>query len=121
MPKAPKRISQKDIFRINNKTSRESTQSIQYGQHSSHLLSLPSESLTHITSFLDPASLISLEETSRKLFEHVNDDNTWRRAFVCQFLGVSPENALNEVRALTFRLTEKTWRREFVRRHIIRG
>jgi F-box-like len=121
MHKAPNSTSQKDLLRIINKTSRKSTQPSQYGQHPSYLLLLPSESLTHITSFLDPGSLISLEETNRKLYRHVHDDNTWRRAFVYQFLGVSPENAVNEVNALTFRLTEKTWRREFLRRHAIRG
>ncbi|KAI9509900.1 hypothetical protein F5148DRAFT_977577 [Russula earlei] len=81
----------------------------------------PAESLTHITSFLDPVSLCSLAQANRKLYEHVSDDNTWRRAFISQFLGVSPEDALNEAKALTFRLTEKTWKIEFVRRHIIRG
>jgi F-box-like len=121
MHKAPNRSSKKDILRKINKTPREFTQSSQYGQHSSHLLLLPSESLTHITSFLDPKSLISLQRTSRKLYQHVQDDNTWRRAFLCQFLGVSPENDVNQVKALTFRLTEKTWRREFLRRHAIRG
>ncbi|KAH9964874.1 hypothetical protein BC827DRAFT_1185706 [Russula dissimulans] len=121
MPKGPKRTFQKDISRINNRTSRQSAQSAQHGQYSSPLLLLPAESLTHITSFLDPVSLCSLAQTNRKLYEHVSDDNTWRRAFVCQFLGVSPENALNDARPLTFRLTQKTWRSEFVRRHIIRG
>lgn len=120
MRKGPKRASQKDILRATNSILRQSTQSIQHGQHSSPLYLLPSESLTHITSFLDPVSLYSLAQTSWKLYEHVGDDNTWRRAFFCQFLGVLPENALKGVKALTFRLTQKTWRQEFVHRHIIR-
>ena len=119
MLKGLKRASQKDISRATDISS-QSTQSTQYGQHSSPLYLLPAESLTHITSFLDPVSLRSLAQTGRKLYEHVSDDNTWRRAFFCQFLGVLPENALKGVKALTFRLTQKTWRQEFVHRHIIR-
>jgi hypothetical protein len=120
MRKGVKRISQKDSSRITNRTQRQPIQPAQHGQHTPPLLRLPSESLTNITSFLDPVSLFSLAQTSRKLYEHVNDDNTWRRAFVCQFLGVSPEDALNETRPLTFRSTQKTWRHEFVRRHAIK-
>jgi len=120
MRKGVKIISQKDSSRITNRTQHQSIQSAQHGQNTPPLLCLPSESLTNITSFLDPVSLCSLARTSRKLYEHVSDDNTWHRAFVCQFLGVSPEDALNETRPLTFRSTQKTWRHEFVRRHTIR-
>ena len=120
MRKGVKRISQKDSSRITNRTQRQPIQPAQHGQHTPPLLRLPSESLTNITSFLDPESLFSLAQTSRELYEHVNDDNTWCRAFVCQFLGVSPEDALNETRPLTFRSTQKTWRHEFVRRHAIK-
>ena len=120
MRKGVKRISQKDSSRITNRTQRQSIRSAQHGQHTPPLLRLPSKSLTKITSFLDPVSLGSLARTSRKLYEHVSDDNTWRLAFVCQFLGVSPEDALNETKPLTFRSTQKTWRHEFVRRHAIR-
>lgn len=120
MRKSLKRASQKDISRAAKNISRQSTHSTQHGQHSSPLYLLPAESLTHITSFLDPVSLHSLAQTSRKLYEHVSDDNTWRRAFFCQFLGVSPENALKGVKALTYRLTQRTWKREFVHRHTMR-
>src|SRR5579863_9308348 len=121
MRKGPKGSFQKDISRITNSTLRQSRTSTQHGQQTPLLLCLPSESLTNITSFLDPVSLCSLARTSRKLYEHVNDDNTWRRAFICQFLGILPEEDLNEVRALTFRSTQRTWRHEFGRRHMVRG
>jgi len=121
MRKGLKRLSQKDISRATKSISRQSTHFTQHGQqHSSLLYLLPAESLTHITSFLDPVSLRSLAQTSRKLYEHVGDDNTWRRAFFCQFLGVSPENALKGVKVLTYRLTQRTWKQEFVHRHTMR-
>jgi hypothetical protein len=121
MRKGPKRSFHKDISRITNSTLRQTRETTQHGLHTPLLLCLPSESLTYITSFLDPVSLCSLAQTSRKLYQHVGDDNTWRRAFVCQVLGILPEEDLNEVRPLTFRSTQKTWRHEFERRHIIRG
>ena len=121
MRKGPKRSFHKDTSRITNSTLRQPRESTQHGQHTPLLLCLPSESLTNIPSFLDPISLCSLAQTNRKLYEHVSDDNTWKRAFVCQFLGILPEEDLNETRALTFRSTQKTWRHEFGRRHIIRG
>ncbi|KAF8266086.1 hypothetical protein EI94DRAFT_1733990, partial [Lactarius quietus] len=115
----PKSISQKDNTRISS-ASRTFTTTLQYGRLSSPLLSLPSESLTHITSFLDPLSLHSLSLTCQKFYEHVSDDNTWHRAFVCQIFGVAPESALTDCRPLTFRSTGKTWKGEFVRRDIVR-
>ncbi|THH18239.1 hypothetical protein EW146_g2713 [Bondarzewia mesenterica] len=80
------------------------------------LLSLPSESLTHITSFLDSDSLLSLGRVNKRLYEHIKDDNTWHRAFVCQFLGIEPESDLDNVKCLTLRKSEATWKREFISR-----
>ena len=87
------------------------------------LLRIPSESLTHITSFLDPASLLALARVNKQLYDHVNEDNTWRRAFVCQFLGISPESDLRDDKARKLsmlRRQETTWKREFVRRYNLR-
>ncbi|KAG1761301.1 hypothetical protein EDD22DRAFT_897373 [Suillus occidentalis] len=84
------------------------------------LLDIPAESLTHITSFLSPPSLLALSRTNRRLNEHINDDNTWYRAFVNHFLGIGPENDLENERILLLRKSERTWRKEFVMRHNLR-
>ena len=92
------------------------------------LLDLPSESLTHVTSFLDPHSLLALGQTNRKLHEHIEDENTWRRAYVYQFLGIPPEGDIygssspdgTPGRALMLRREESSWRREFVHRWNLR-
>jgi hypothetical protein len=86
-----------------------------------HLVSvLPSESITHITSFLDPSSLFALSRVNKELYEHVKNDNTWHRAFLCQFLGIGPETDLNDsnvkARSLMLRRMETTWRQEFLAR-----
>ena len=97
------------------------TRSLSHG--ASILLRFPSESLTHITSFLDPDALLALSATNKQLHAHVKDDNTWRRAYVYQFLGISPESDLrdnDERKSLMLRREESTWRREFVLRHNLR-
>ncbi|KAH8986593.1 hypothetical protein EDB92DRAFT_1949077 [Lactarius akahatsu] len=119
MRKGPKSISQKDNS-IPSAAYREFTQTVQHGRLSSPFLLLPSETLTHITSFLDLSSLLFFSQTCLKFYEHICDDNTWHRAFVCQFFGIPPESALNDFRPLTFRSTGRTWRHEFTRRNIIR-
>lgn len=89
----------------------------------SMLLRFPSESLTHITAFLDPDALFALSGTNRQLHAHVKDDNTWRRAYVYQFLRISPESDLRDDedrKTLMLRREETTWRREFVLRHNLR-
>lgn len=82
------------------------------------LLSVPGESLTHITSYLDVPSLLNLSRVNKSLHEHVNNDSTWYRALLCQFLGISPETDLQGVQTLSLRRTESTWKKEFVYRHI---
>ncbi|KAH9068100.1 hypothetical protein EDB83DRAFT_2379660 [Lactarius deliciosus] len=119
MRKGPKSISQKDNS-IPSAAYRDFTPTVQHGRLSSPFLLLPSETLTHITSFLDPSSLLFFSQTCLKFYEHICDDNTWHRAFVCQFFGIPPESALNDFRPLTFRSTGRTWRHEFSRRNIIR-
>ncbi|KAI0920221.1 hypothetical protein AcV5_010021 [Taiwanofungus camphoratus] len=87
------------------------------------LLRIPSESLTHITSFLDPPALFALSRANRQLYDHVKDDNTWRRAYAHQSLGISPESDFrdnNDDRALMLRREETTWRKEFVFRYNLR-
>lgn len=84
------------------------------------LLAFPSESLTHITCFLDPPSLLSLARTNKHLNQHVGDDNTWHRAFVYQFLGIAPEGDLHNANTLMLRRGESSWRKEFVFRYNLR-
>ncbi|KAG0699623.1 hypothetical protein DFH29DRAFT_936054 [Suillus ampliporus] len=87
---------------------------------STSLLDIPTESLTHITSFLFPPSLLALSRTNRRLNEHINDDNTWYRAFINQFLEIGPESDLENERILLLRKSESTWRKEFIMRHNLR-
>ena len=94
----------------------------------SAILGLPAESLTHITSYLDPTALFVLSGVNRGLHQHVEDDNTWRRAYVYQFLGISPEGDIHDAgspsgvpdKTLMLRREESSWQREFVSRWNIR-
>ncbi|CDO69933.1 hypothetical protein BN946_scf184836.g7 [Trametes cinnabarina] len=84
---------------------------------------MPSESLTHITSFLDPPDLLALARTCKQLHAHVADDNTWRRAYVYQYLGITPESDLRDDagdKTLMLRRKETSWRKEFVMRYNLR-
>lgn len=94
----------------------------------SPLQCIPSESLTHITTFLNPSSLLALARTNKYLHDHVNQENTWRRAFVYQFLGISPEADLadspsgdgignGKARLGMLRRQESSWKREFIVRY----
>ena len=82
------------------------------------LLSLPPESLTHITSFLDPASLFALGKGNKKLYDHIKDDNTWRSAFLHHFLGLGSDRGTISDSSLfaLLRRTEDTWKKEYVSR-----
>ena len=82
------------------------------------LLDVPGESLTHITSYLDVPALLNLSRVNKSMHEHVNNDSTWYRALLCQFLGVSPESDPRGVQSLILRRTESTWKKELVHRHI---
>jgi hypothetical protein len=85
------------------------------------LLAIPSESLTHITAFLDPPSLLALARVCKVLYQHVQNDSVWHRAFICQFLGVSPETDLQspfvQARSRLLRRSHKAWRGEFISRY----
>ncbi|KAH0834157.1 WD40-repeat-containing domain protein [Lanmaoa asiatica] len=97
-----------------HKSSHTSPHNHQHGSPS--LLHLPQESLTHITSYLPPPSLLALARTCRHLCEHIDDDNTWLRALLTQFFGISPERELENERILLLKRTEHTWRKEFILR-----
>ncbi|KIJ13712.1 hypothetical protein PAXINDRAFT_181240 [Paxillus involutus ATCC 200175] len=57
---------------------------------------------------------------STSLYEHVKDDNTWLRAFLNQFLSISPERELENEKILPLRRMENTWRKEFILRYSFR-
>lgn len=78
------------------------------------LLDVPVETLTGISSYLDPPSLFSLAKVNKHLNHHVRDDNTWRRAFALQFLGIGPEGNLDDEKILLLRRSERSWRQELI-------
>ncbi|KAF9007023.1 hypothetical protein BDQ17DRAFT_1351263 [Cyathus striatus] len=90
----------------------------QEGQYSL-LLEQPTEVLTGITAHLTPPALLALGQVCRTLSNHVKDDNTWHRAFVCQFLGIGFEVELraDDPRALMMRREFRSWREECVARY----
>jgi hypothetical protein len=92
----------------------------QLHQPFSLLLALPAESLTPVTAFLDPVTLLSLAQANRRLSEHIKDDATWRRAFLCQFLGIRPEDDLQGEKSLLVRRSEPSWRKELIVRWKLR-
>ncbi|KAF9265067.1 hypothetical protein L218DRAFT_1076054 [Marasmius fiardii PR-910] len=77
---------------------------------------LAKENLTHVTSYLDPASLLSLSAVNKLFNEHVRDDHTWRRAFLLNFLGIKPEADLDSSTGLLLRRSESSWAKEYVAR-----
>jgi hypothetical protein len=85
------------------------------------LLDVPSETLTGITSYLDPPSLLSLGRVNGHLHEHVKNDNTWHRAFVCQYLGIGPESDVHDnAKGLMLRRFENSWKNELTVRYNLR-
>ncbi|KAF8608613.1 hypothetical protein BDV93DRAFT_518696 [Ceratobasidium sp. AG-I] len=93
----------------------------QHGSPNSRLLQLPSELLTHLTAYLDPVALAVLASVCRTLAAHVGQDNTWRCAFLCHFLGVSPDpdSSLSHPKLVVLRRGESSWRAEFQKRWIM--
>ncbi|KAF7376465.1 hypothetical protein MSAN_00062100 [Mycena sanguinolenta] len=87
------------------------------------LLLLPDETLTHITSNLDPKTLLSLAQVNSRLSDHIRDDHTWHRAFVYQLLGISPETDLHDAQRRDLLLRRAhlgSWRQEFIRYFALR-
>ena len=138
MLNSPSELYSSDTSDLTLRTYTAQARSHQHGSHLKHLhpapvgtgagitgpgplLAIPSESLTHITSYLDAKSLFILGLTNRSLHEHVTDDNTWRAAFLLQFLGKRPESTDVEGSAPLLRRTEDTWKKEFVfRQNLLR-
>lgn len=94
-------------------------QPIKQSQHGTSniciLHGLPVETLTAVTSHLDPDSLDSLSLVNKRLHQHIKDETIWYRAFANHFLDVHPEDdLLNPEKRLLLRRTESSWRREYV-------
>ena len=117
---------------INHTQSQRSNSKLAQKYHTQHgiqhyrnirfpiLVEIPVETLTGITSYLDPSSLLAVAQVNKHLNQHVMDDNTWRRAFVCQFMAIDPETDVNEGNPLLLRRTESSWRNEFIVRYRFR-
>ncbi|KAJ7217706.1 WD40-repeat-containing domain protein [Mycena pura] len=96
-------------------SNNKSSDSTSHSQHGLLLLHIPLESLTHITSNLDPKSLLALAQVNLRLSDHIRDDHTWHRAFVCQYLGMGPETDLHDAKFLLLRRSHVgSWRQEFI-------
>ncbi|KAF9528811.1 hypothetical protein CPB83DRAFT_299653 [Crepidotus variabilis] len=110
----------------NSNFSKKSQHGIQHHNHDSLLIrrpilvDVPAETLTSITAHLDPPTLLILGGVNKYLNHHIKDDNTWRRAFANQFLGIGPESDLIDEKMLLFRRTERSWRHEFILRFRLR-
>ncbi|KAF7759621.1 hypothetical protein Agabi119p4_11316 [Agaricus bisporus var. burnettii] len=120
----PTQISQKDFH---HPQFVESTliSDIQHGPQRDVLrliLDIPAEVLTGVTSHLDPPSLLSLSVVNKRLYDHVNDDGTWHRAFAQQLLGIGFQNDLHDChKRLLLRREAKTWKQEFIARfHLLK-
>ncbi|KAJ7723532.1 hypothetical protein B0H16DRAFT_1598368 [Mycena metata] len=99
----------------NQFSSNKSTDSSTHIQHGLLLLHIPPESLTHVTSHLDPQSLLNLGQVNARLSDHIKDDHTWHRAFVYQLLRISPETDLDNAKSLLLRRSYLgSWRQEFI-------
>ncbi|KAG5637445.1 hypothetical protein H0H81_004554 [Sphagnurus paluster] len=120
MPNSPSHTSNTSLYLKPTKFNQNKSK--QHGAPDNRiLLDVPSETLTGITSYLDPPSLIALAQVHRRLNWHVKDDITWRRAFLCQILNIGPEGDIhNDTKSLMLRRSEKTWRNEFIVRHEMR-
>ncbi|KAJ3982435.1 hypothetical protein F5890DRAFT_1529838 [Lentinula detonsa] len=99
---------------INSTIYKDLTSSHESSKQHGLLCSIPTENLTHITAYFDPPSLFALSLVNRVLYEHVNEDHTWHRAFLLKFFGILPESDIQSEKTLVLRRTESSWRREYV-------
>ncbi|KAF9444388.1 WD40 repeat-like protein [Macrolepiota fuliginosa MF-IS2] len=124
MPGRPHKVTQKDSQDQELTAQSTPTTETQHGnQHQPLcLLDIPAEILAGITSYLDPPSLQNLGLVNKSLSDHVNDDGTWHRAFVQQFLGIDFQSELYDCqKRLLLRREAKSWKQEFITRfHLCR-
>ncbi|KAH7339685.1 hypothetical protein B0J17DRAFT_656304 [Rhizoctonia solani] len=116
----PVKASKSPQKQIHNKKKTE-IDLLPTAQHGSHLLQLPSELLTHLTAYLDPIALTTLASVCRLFYSHINHDSTWRSAFLCHFLGISPnpDFVIENARLVLLRRKESSWRTEFQKHWVL--
>lgn len=79
------------------------------------LIDVPVEILNKITANLDPRALLAVSLVRKSLHEHVQDDNTWRHAFLAQYLSLSPEDHVEDSsKYLMLRRTHPSWKLEYI-------
>ena len=81
------------------------------------LHALPFETLTNVTAWLDPPSLLVLGLVDKYLKRYVDNDNVWQVAFLAHFLDVAPEEGTTDARMLLLRRVENSWKREYISRY----
>jgi hypothetical protein len=81
------------------------------------LHALPFETLTNVTAWLDPPSLLALGLVDKYLKRYVDNDNIWQAAFLAHFLDVAPEEGTTNARMLLLRRVENSWKREYISRY----
>jgi len=81
------------------------------------LHALPFETLTNVTAWLDPLSLLALGLVDKYLKRYVDNDSTWKTAFLVHFLDVAPEEWTINARMLLLRRIENSWKREYISRY----
>ena len=81
------------------------------------LHALPCETLTNVTAWLDPPSLLALGLVDKYLKRIVDSDSIWHTAFLAHFLHVAPEEWSMNGRMLLLRRVENSWKREYISRY----
>ena len=81
------------------------------------LHALPFETLTNVTAWLDPPSLLALGLVDKYLKRYVDNDSTWQIAFLVHFFDVDPEEWPINRRMVLLRRAENSWKREYISRY----
>ena len=81
------------------------------------LHALPFETLTNVTAWLDPPSLLVLGLVDKYLKRYVDNDNVWQASFLAHFLDVAPEEGTTNARVLLLRRVESSWKKEYISRY----
>jgi hypothetical protein len=79
----------------------------------------PYETLCHITSYLDPGSLLQLSDVDKYFKEYTSHDVVWKLALFANVLDIRPEYETKSTRAFLLRRIEKTWKQEYIKRYEI--
>lgn len=86
------------------------------GQPKSILERMPYETLSHVTSYLDPPALANLSGVSSYFKEYLADDVVWKLALFANVLDIRPEREKDSARAFLLRRIEFTWKAEYIQR-----